>query len=250
MPLGPDDAYHAGRLLQWGLQPRQRPAQEPEYRELIDLYLERSEFRTLVKDVASGLGLLVLDAGDHGIVLGPAGESAFAFRPSEFRPSATADDRLLDGLAQLAIAATIFPASRDLEDEATRARLPVTIDEIESNMRRLCKRIEEENQQAPDPMASEDEAGFYEAWRVYQSRLAAAETSDKRQSRHATRRIIQAGLERLCDFGCFLKETRGSHVYYQPTWRYQVQVKELAALRVYERVRRALEAQPAPRDGR
>ena len=41
MPLGPDDAYRAGRLLQWGLQPRQRPAQEPEYRELIDHYLER-----------------------------------------------------------------------------------------------------------------------------------------------------------------------------------------------------------------
>ena len=164
-------------------------AQEPEYRELIDQYLERGEFRTLVKDVASGLGLLVLDAGDLGIVLGPAGESAFAFRPAEFRPSASADDRLLDGLAQLAIAATIFPASRDLEDEATRARLPVTIDEIESNMRRLCKRIEEENQQAPDPMASEDEAGFYEAWRVYQSRLAAAETSDNRQSRrHAAHR--------------------------------------------------------------
>ena len=87
-----------------------------------------------LRKLASGLGLLVLDAGDHGIVLGPAGESAFAFRPAEFRPSATADDRLLDGLAQLAIAATIFPASRDLEDEATRARLEAELSKAKKDV--------------------------------------------------------------------------------------------------------------------
>ena len=31
-----DNGFLAGRLLQWGLDPRARPSQEPEYRELIE----------------------------------------------------------------------------------------------------------------------------------------------------------------------------------------------------------------------
>jgi hypothetical protein len=241
MALDLDDGYRAGRLLHWGLQPRQRPAQEPEYRDLIDQYLDRGDFRELVQTIASGLQLRVLDAGDYGIALGPEGNSAFALRHADFRPgTSSAEDRLIDGLVQLAVAATVFPNSRDLKDEATRARPAVTVDEIEDNLRRLAKRLEQESKQAPDPKTTAEEAGFYEAWRVYQSRLAAVETSDNRQSRRATRRSIQFALDRLSEFGCFLRETRGSHVYYQPTCRYQVQVKELAALHIYARLCEAL----------
>jgi hypothetical protein len=241
MAFDSDDGYRAGRLLHWGLQPRQRPVQEPEYRELIDRYLDRGDFRELVQAIASGLQLRVLDAGDYGIALGPEGDSAFALRPAEFRPGGSgAEDRLIDGLVQLAIAATIFPTSRDLEDEATRARPPVTVDEIEDNLRRLARRMEQDSKQAPDPKATAEEAGFYEAWRVYQSRLAVVETSDNRQSRRATRRSIQYALDRLFEFGCFLRDARGNQVYYQPTWRYQVQVKELAALHIYTRLCEAL----------
>jgi len=226
------------------LQPRQRPAQEAEYRELVDRYHDRSEFRELVKEFVVGLGLEVLDAGDHGIVLSPAAESAFALRPAEFRPgSSTTDDRLLDGLVQLTIAATIYPTSRDLEDEPTRARPPVTIDEIDENLRRLCRGLEQQSLHAPDPAANGEEAGLYEAWRVFQSRLSAIETSDRRQSPRATRRIIQYSLDSLCEHGCFLRESRSGRVYYQPTWRYQVQLRQAAALYVFQRVRAAVAEQ-------
>jgi hypothetical protein len=210
----------------------------------LDDYLEQFDFRSLVKDVADGLGLKVLDADHRGMVLGPEHESAFAFRPAEFRAgAATAEDRLLDGLVQLAIAASVFPISRDLEADAGILRPPVTVDEVEYNLRRLCQRIEAEHHSAPDPEASQDVAGLYDAWRIYQSRLTAIETSDKRQSRRATHRIIQHGFDKLCEFGCFRKDSHGSRTVYQATWRYQVQVKEMAALRVYEHVRRLLLAE-------
>ena len=100
----PNNAFLAGRLIQWGLDPRCRPAQEPEYRKLIDRYLDRDIFRQEVLDVCRGLGISILDAGPHGLILTPEEGSPFAFRPADFRPTSAADDRLLDGLIQLGLA--------------------------------------------------------------------------------------------------------------------------------------------------
>jgi hypothetical protein len=242
MAHAPDDAYAAGRLIQWGLQPRERPAQEPEYLELINRYLDISDFKVLVQSVARGLGLQILDVGEHGLVLAPDGESAFAFRASDFRPGKTVDERLLDGLVQIAIATTIFPRARDLADDPTLARPPVTVDEVEENLRTVCDRLQEAARGAPDPEASDEVAGLEEAWRLYQRRLASMATKDARQAERSTRRIIEYGLERLCEFGCFVRVAAREPTEYQPTWRYQVLVRDLAATTVYQAVRQALEA--------
>jgi len=244
-----DDVYSASRLIHWGLRVRDRPAQRPEYRDLIDRYIDHPAFRELVQRIAEGLGLCVLDANEHGIVLGPSSESPFALRPADFRGSAYtgADDRLLDGLVQVAIAARIFPRARDLEEDATFARQPVTIEEIEEMLRDLCERLEEEAKGQPDPAASEELAGLYEAWRVYQSRVATKETSGRRRAQGTTHRMIERGLDRLCEFGCFVKQETGEDQSYQPTWRYQVLVKELAGARVYEYVRSVLDRSEKPR---
>jgi hypothetical protein len=238
-----DDARLAGQLLQWGLRPRSRPAQEPEYQELIRRYLDHAEFRQLVREMARGLGLIVLDTGEHGIVLAPSLDSVFELRPADFRNQSSVDDRLLDGLIQLAIAATIFPRARDFDEDASYARPPVTVDEVEENLRRLCQHLEEERRGKPDPLSSEQETGLHEAWRVYQRRLAVMETRDDRRSQRATRRVIEFGLERLREFGCFTRETRSGQTFYQPTWRYQVLVKEMAAATIYQQVQRVLEEQ-------
>jgi hypothetical protein len=52
MNAGRDPVWHAGRLVQWGLRPLARPAQEPEYRELVERYFDDTAFRTIVRDVA------------------------------------------------------------------------------------------------------------------------------------------------------------------------------------------------------
>ena len=49
-------AWHAGRLIQWGLRPLARPAQEAEYRELVERYYDDGALRTTVRELADGLG--------------------------------------------------------------------------------------------------------------------------------------------------------------------------------------------------
>ena len=236
-----DYPFRAANLIHFGLQPRQRPAQDPEYAALVTTYLDRSEFRSTVKEVARGLGLVVLDVSEHGIVLAPVEGSAFALRPAEFRPtSATADDRFLDGLVQLAIAATIFPRARDLEADTTYARPPVTVEEVDATLRTICDRYEREHKSRPDPEVVLEEAGLHEAWRVYQRRLSVMETSDGRKAARSARRIIEYGLEKLRDFGCFTKEMRDGRTFYQPTWRYQTLVKGIGADSAWRRVNQLL----------
>jgi hypothetical protein len=79
------------------------------------MYFDDPAFCTTVQATADGLGLLVLDVSEHCLVLAPREDSAFQFKPADFRPGTTrAEDRLLDGLVQVAIAATVFPRARDL----------------------------------------------------------------------------------------------------------------------------------------
>jgi hypothetical protein len=233
-----DQARRAGRLIHWGLHPQARPAQELEYQELVDLYLDDISFRETVRDVADGLGLGVLDVSEHGIVLAPEEGSIFALKPSEFRPAASkVDDRLLDGLVQLAVAATVFPRARDLDDDPDLVRPPVTVDEVESRLRGLCAHLAEHASQTPDPDATDEVRGLVEAWRVYEGRLAVQETKDSRRAARATRSIIEYALERLREFGCFTQIRQGEASAWQPTRRYQIMVQRLAATKLYEYVR-------------
>ncbi len=240
--MNPIDTTSAARLIQWGLRVKERPSQNTEYRDLVKRHQEDALFAEIVNEIAAGMGIKVLAVGNLGVVLTPLEDSPFAFRPAEFRPNRGAEERLLDGLVQIAIAATIFPRATDLEDEATQVRQPTSVGEVEETLRTLAKRSQEQAATKPDPPAGSDHEGITEAWRVYQSRLAARETSDGRQAAKDTRRIIEVHLERLCEMGCFLKDGPEDNPRFQPLWRYQVLVRELAALHVYELVTRSKEA--------
>ncbi len=244
-----DPVWHAGRLVQWGLRPLARPAQEDEYRELVERYFDDGGFRTTVREVADGLGLHVLDVSEHGLVLAPQDDSIFALKPADFRPaSSKVDDRLLDGLAQVAIASTVFPRARDLDEDPDIVRAPVTVDEVEAQLRQMCERLSEEARGAPDPNAADERHGLIEAWRVYMQRLDTMETRDSRRAMRATRRIIEYSLDRLREFGCFTQVRLGSETSWQPTRRYQVMVQQLAGTALFQLVREALDAR-APSGG-
>lgn len=241
-----DPVWHAGRLIQWGLRSLARPAQEAEYRELVERYFDDGAFRTTVREMADGLGLHVLDVSEHGMVLAPQEHSIFALKASDFRPgSSKVDDRLLDGLAQVAIATTVFPRARDLDEDPDIVRAPVTVDEVEMQLRQLCDRLSEEARGTPDPNAADEHRGLIEAWRVYLQRLEAMETRDSRKAMRATRRIIEYALDRLREFGCFTQVHQGSEPAWQPTRRYQVMVQQLAATALFQLVREVLDA-PSP----
>ncbi len=240
MSLELTDVFRAATLIQWGLQPRVRPIQNAEYRELIREYLNRSEFRDVVSEMSDGLGLYVLNVSEHGIVLSPREESVFWMKSSEFRPSSSSSDtRLLDGLVEITIAATVFPRARDLEDDINRPRPPVTVDEIDETLRAICARFKEEFSDV-DPNMDDVRTGLYDAWRVYNNTLATKVDQNGRESRGSTRRIINYNLERLKEFGCFTETRYGGKEAWQPTRRYNVLVQELAASRLYDEVMKIL----------
>lgn len=237
-----DDAYHAGRLIQWGLRSRSRPVQEPEYRELIQRYFDNSDYRSLVRQMADGLGLRILDVNEHGLFLSPSSESVFGLKPADFRPGrSSADERLLVGLIQIAIAATIFPRQRDLEEPAHVVRQPVTVEEVDANMRVMCDGYAEGAKANGDIVADEATRGLEEAWRIYLKRVPVAQTKGGGQGRRTTHRLIRQTLDRLTELGCFTREGNDNPVY-RPTMRYQVAVKEMAAEAVFRRVQEAMAA--------
>lgn len=238
--MNPGPSHDAARLLQWALRPGEHPVRNDDYRELLERYLDRLEFRELVKSIASGLGLEIVGVPDrrYSLVLAPQTDSVFAMRASDYRPTTTysEDNRLLDGLIQVAIAATVYPRATDLLGDPMQVRNPVTVNEIETTLRQIVERMDETARDKPDPVAD----GFYEAWRVYKHRLAARETKDNRAPSWTTPRMIEYALEFLCKRHCFQKE-KGTERY-RALWRYQVLVQEYAASRVHEAIKQSLKA--------
>lgn len=241
MSIPRDDAVHAGRLIHFALQPKAKPFDEPEYRDLLREYEDRADFRIIVQAVAEGLGLVVLLVNDRGLFLGTHEESVFAQSPSVFRgPPVSGDDRLLDGLVELAIAATLFPRQRDLDDDVLEARPPVTINDVDNTLREVAKALKQQQPEEPAAEADRLDQGLWEAWRVYESRPSYRKTVSGRASANSTFRIIEQHLERLCELGCFTAERNRDPTCYRPTLRYQVLVQELAATRLYRRVSQAI----------
>jgi hypothetical protein len=248
-----DDAARAGRLIQFALQPKAMPFEDPEYRELLREYEDRADYRSLVQAVAEGLGLAVLLVNERGMFLGAHEESVFAQSPSAFRSGqVSGDDRLLDGLVELAIAATLFPRQRDLDDDVLEARPPITIGDVDGTLRELVEALKQQQPAEPNAEADRLDHGLWEAWRVYESRPSYRRTTSGRPSANSTYRIIEQHLDRLCELGCFAAERLRDPVRYRPTLRYQVLVQELAATRLYRRVTDAMcgatHDEPAPRN--
>ncbi|MDA7980497.1 MAG: hypothetical protein MPJ50_17200 [Pirellulales bacterium] len=226
-------AFRAGRLIHWGLNPKETPATQQEYKDLLDNFMDDMDFQCLVHDVAAGMELRVLDWGDHGIVLSPTVDSVFAMRGASFRKHATTDERLLDGLIQVAIAATIFPTSQDLEQEATLGRSPLTLGEVEETLHHICTRMAEKAKTKPDPIASDEEAELHEAWRVYLAHVSDHKTKSSQSGPKTIRRFVERNLAKLQELGCLRKQADDT---YQSTWRYHVLVQELAASEIYQQV--------------
>ncbi len=237
------DAFLAGRLIQWGLRPKAIPFNEPEYRELIDRYIDRPAFRALVREIADGLGLVVLDASDRGIFLGTQDNSVFGLKPSDFRGSrSTADDRLLDGLVQVAIAATIFPRQQDLDEDSLEAKPSITCREVDDLLRKLCAENKQRTSDDPDAAVDDMHRGFQEAWRVYEARPAVRTTGQGSLAANSTQGLICRHLYQLVDHACFIASGQEPDENFRPTLRYQILVKQLASTALYRQVQSLMDS--------
>ncbi|GAA1386664.1 hypothetical protein GCM10009613_20990 [Pseudonocardia kongjuensis] len=227
------DTETAARLVAYGMRPKALPGRDPDYAELVRRYREDDEFRDTVQRIASGLGLVVLAVDPApGIVLAATEGSVFEIRMDSYarRTALTnrAADKVLHGIAHLAVAALAFPRPDDLGDDSYVGRVSVEL--VDGAVREACRVL---NERAAGPADPESDAPqLEEVWRVWLRRPEATATKDGRAGESTTRGIVGKALRFLADQG-FLVPV-GAEGAYRTTPRYQVQVRELAAQRAFD----------------
>lgn len=223
-----EDTGAASLLVAYGLRPKVRPIEDPDYRDLVRRYRQQDGFARAVQAVADGMGLDVLDVTEAaGIVLGAREGSTFSMRMEDYYRRAHEGNprlRVLHGLAQLAIAALSFPRPDDLEDDERAPR--VAVNEVDEYLRDLCRRLDELHaEEELDPPA--DDPGLERSWRMYARQPEAAATEDRRAWSRATRQVIARAFGVLVEQGLMRKISDALGGTYQPLPAYRVHVREL-----------------------
>lgn len=228
------DVEAAARLIAFGMRPKQLPARDVVYADLVRRYGEDSGFKQLTNAVAAGLGLLVLDvSAQAGAVLAATDESVFEIKMDSYARQSKIRERretekVLHGLVHLAVAALGFPRPDDLANDSYVGR--VTVEQVDGVVREACRILDERATQAEhnnDPLAEAPE--LEQAWRTYARRPAAAATKDGRLSAETTRGMVARALRFLVEQGFLVQINTEQGGTYRTTPRYQVQVRELAA---------------------
>jgi hypothetical protein len=245
--IGPRDVESAAALVALGMRPKQLPARDAVYAELVRRFTEEDRFKELVHRIAAGLGLVVLAVTQRsGAVLSATEDSVFEIRMDEYaRRTALQNrqaDKVLHGLAHLATAALAFPRPEDLGDDTYVGR--VSVDQVDGAVREACRVLEKRvGDGGPDGDPLSEAPELEKVWRVYLRRPEASATKDGRISSDSTRGIVTRALRFLAEQG-FLVAVGDSGAY-RTTPRYQVQVRELAAQRTFDELLE-LNVLPAP----
>ena len=154
----------AAYLVSCGLKPKLNTHNNSRSRECVDTYQTDDEYREMVKQIAAGFGLRVLDVSQFGIVM------AVIEKQSPFRPIlanintqfSKTDQRLMFGATILTIAAICFPNESSFDYD--RARY-VTVTEVRKQLIHLAGSFndKEDEQQEVVP-------GLTEAWEIIQEK--------------------------------------------------------------------------------
>jgi hypothetical protein len=237
--LSQEDATDAARLLVLGMRPKLLPARDLTYAELVKRFGEDDAFREVTEAIAQGLGLAVLAVSHRtGVVLGPVTDSLFEQRLEDYARRAIMGERrdlekVLHGLAHMAIAALAFPRPDDLANDTYVGR--VSAEQVDSVVRGACGELAAKAaaaEEAEDPL--DDAPELERVWRVYLRRPETALTKDGRVAPGTTRGVITKALRFLADQGFLIRTSDEYGGTYRSTPRYQVQVRELAAEQVFD----------------
>ncbi|MFZ5477570.1 MAG: hypothetical protein ACOZNI_12410 [Myxococcota bacterium] len=224
----------AGRLITCALTPRARPAAMPAYAELMRRYREDAAFRVLVDGVARGLGLQILDASEHGLVLGATADSVFGLKLADYRQTLTAEDRVVHGMIQLAIAAWCYPTAAALDDPEGVV-VPVSVHEVVQYLREVCEQLARRAEQDPEIGTPE----LRDAWRAILERAETRGTPDHRRTAGTLNGMVEHALERLAERGLLRREGDANGGTWRALRAYRVQVRELGAHVAFQLVRQA-----------
>jgi hypothetical protein len=221
------DAGRAAELICFALQPKLARGADDRYGDLWGEYRTDEDFRDVVDAVAAGLGLVVIDASEQGLVVAPMERSPFTFRLADYSSGLTPKRRLLTGLAHLGIAALAYPREADLEDDIVVRR---SVEQVERFLRDACQALADAEEKDPVSNDDDDEAL---AWREYLAMPSTRRISKGGYSIECTMGIISRAFDWLATQGM----ARPSGTSYQLLDRYRVQIRELAGHAALERLR-------------
>ena len=217
-----------GTLLAFALNPRSRPGQEPVYDELLRRFRSEAPLRALFLAVLRGLGLTLLDAGEHGMVLGANEDSLFALRLADYRQNMSTEDRLCHGLVQLAIAAWCFPTAQSLADpEAVVFQLSTS--RVVRYLVDLCTTLKARGEVDSELGTPE----LREAWRAVLERAETRSTPDGRRAPHTLVGMVAYALASLERGGLLRRVSDDEGGTYRTLFAYRVQVRELGVHRAF-----------------
>ncbi|WP_155888133.1 hypothetical protein [Cupriavidus sp. WS] len=228
----------AAQLIAKGLQVRNVPGLDKEYRELMVLYEEDPDFRRLVDDVALGLSLSVLSGTARGLVLMPADEnSRFAFRLGDLRSGLQPDEKALIVLIHTAVAAQFYPTGESLENDMYEAP-PVTERQTLIALKHVCQHLAAAGGATMQGLPLELEPG----WRSVLLKPE-ARPEQQRRTTNTLEGLVAMVFKQLMDAGLVRCEhDDGSNSRYTANWRMTVQLRESTS-RIFNATRKALAAQ-------
>ncbi len=217
-------AHDAGKLIAYALRPRQTPWTSQEYAGLLQRYETDSQFRSMVDGVVEGLGMRIVDATRNGLFLTASEGSPFRLAADDYKQNMSAQERVLHGVIQVAIAAFSFPKADVLDQDDTVAPAHITPVKLAEYIRKFA----EASATNSPAEAQGDDSAERRAWRDALARAMTMETSGGKEStrsltgmcRHALDFLESQGLMRVVD---------EDNAVYQGTTAYRIRLKYHAA---------------------
>jgi len=224
----------AAYLVSCGLKPKLNPHNNLSYRECIDAYQTDDEYREIVKQIATGFGLRVLDVSKRGIVM------AVVEKYSPFRPIladhintrfAEVEQRLMFGATILTIAAICFPNESSFDYD--RARY-VTVKDVRHLLIQLAKYFNDKRDE------QEVVPGLIDAWEVINEKAAIMRTPSGAHKFGSLAWVVEQTFKYLAEQKFISLKADEEEGTYRTHSKFRIYVREFAAMRAFEVIRETL----------
>lgn len=232
--MNPRDAHALGLLLRFALTRRLRPAENPDYRRLVERLQRDGAFANSFGELADGMGLIVLSTDDYGVVLGCRDDSPFSMRLTDFRTSMKSDDRVLYGLILLTIASWCFPRASELDDYGEGVRR-LSVPDVTGHLIELSERLAE----SADQDAAADHPELRQAWRIVLEGAASKPTVSGRRTSTTLAGRVKYTLQKLAEHGLLVPDGDDKKESFKTTRAFRTQLRDLTANEAFALVRAA-----------
>ncbi|MEU3299686.1 hypothetical protein ABZ729_07665 [Streptomyces sp. NPDC006678] len=243
-----EDAAEAARMVAFAMARRKAPARSGDYAHLVQRFDTEPDFAQMVRKVAQGFDLTVLEVHPlTGLVLGTTPETDFAVSVSDLVPQTA--DRPLYLLAQLTIAAMVFPRPEDLDDDEHVGRISVrqVDDEVRVRASTIERRLAQTGEDVDPPSG---QPGLEGLWRAYLRRNATGKTKTQtgRAPQASTRALVKRAFTHLESHGFASKVSDEDAGTYVTHVKYRLQIRDQAAREMLQELA-ALGVAALPTDG-